>query len=387
MNLDKQNMRNIRSLIIFAAIACLCVINIREVGSVISALFGILAPFIWGGAIAFVLNMPLRALENHLFKKWTGKWADKFKRPVSILLSFVLVIFILVFVVMTVVPQLGKTIMEIGNKLPAFFNNVLCNLEKMFAENPQIMEYLNSLELEKFDWKGILSNVVTFLKSGVGSMLTSTVSVASSIVGGVSNVVIAFIFSFYVLAQKEKLAGQGDRILKAYCTEKVYIKVRRVLSLLSTNFNSFISGQCIEAVILGLMFVVVLTLFRIPYVLLIGVLIAFTALIPIVGAFIGCVVGAFLILVESPLEALVFIIIFLILQQVEGNLIYPHVVGGSVGLPSIWILVAVSVGGSLMGILGMLLFIPIFSTVYTLLKDDVNARNEKKQLNNNKSSS
>lgn len=152
----------------------------------------------------------------------------------------------------------------------------------------------------------------------------------------------------------------------------------RVLGLLNGNFNSFITGQCLEAVILGTMFVIVLAVFRIPYALLIGVLIAFTALIPIVGAFIGCVVGAFLILVDNPAKAVVFVVIFLVLQQVEGNLIYPHVVGNSVGLPSVWVLVAVTLGGSLMGVAGMLLFIPLFSTAYTLFKDDVNMRNEKR---------
>lgn len=379
MKLDKQTMRNIRSLIIFSAIVCLCVINIKEVGTAISFIIGILNPFIWGGAIAFVMNIPLRVIERKFLTKWTGKWADKFKRPVSIFLSYVFVILILFFVIMTVVPQLGKTIMEIGNKLPAFFNKVLQDLETLFAENPQILEYLNSLELESFDWKSILSSVVSFLQSGVGSMLTSTVSVASSIIGGVTNVAIAFIFSLYVLAQKEKLGNQGERILRAYCSEKIYGQIRRVLSLLSSNFISFVTGQCTEAVILGLMFVITLTIFRIPYALLIGVLIAFTALIPIVGAFIGCAVGAFLILVDNPMQALIFVIIFLILQQIEGNLIYPHVVGNSVGLPSIWVLTAVTIGGSLMGVLGILLFIPLVSTFYILLRDNVNARNRKRK--------
>lgn len=381
MNLDKQNMKNIRLLILFAAVVCLGVINIKEVGAIISFVIGIVSPFIWGGAIAFVMNIPLKGIERRLLGKWKGKMAERFKRTVSILLSYVLIIFIITFVFMTVVPQLGKTIMEIGNKLPAFFNRVYADLENIFAENPQIIEYLNNLQPEKFDWKSILNSVIAFLQNGFGNMLTSTVSVASSIIGGVTNVVIALIFSFYVLAQKEKLANQGDRILKAYCAEKVYVYVRKVIGILSNNFSSFISGQCLEAVLLGSMFIIVLTLFQIPYALLIGVLIAFTALIPVVGAFIGCAVGAFLILVDSPMKALVFIIIFLILQQIEGNLIYPHVVGSSVGLPSIWVLAAVTVGGSLMGVMGMLMFIPLVSTVYILLRDDVNARNAKKKCN------
>ena len=379
MNLDKQNMKNIRLLILFAAVVCLGVINIKEVGALISFVLGIISPFVWGGAIAFVMNIPMRGIERRLLGKWKGKMADRFKRTVSIILSYVLIIFIIVVVFMTVVPQLGKTIMEIGNKLPAFFSGVYVELENIFAENPQIIEYLNELQPEKFDWKSILGNTLSFLKTGVGSMLTSTFSVASNIIGGVTNIVISFIFSFYVLAQKEKLGNQGDRILKAYCSEKVYKYIRKVLSILSNNFSSFISGQCLESLILGSMFIITLTIFQIPYALLIGVLIAFTALIPVVGAFIGCAVGAFLILVDSPMKALIFIIIFLILQQIEGNLIYPHVVGNSVGLPSVWVLAAVTVGGSLMGVMGMLMFIPLVSTVYMLLRDDVNARNEKKK--------
>jgi len=379
MKLDKQTMRSIRHIILFIALMVLGVINIRELFGVFQFVLGILQPFIWGGAIAFVMNIPLNGIEKRLLKDWRGKYAEKLKRPVSILFSFLLVIFIIVFVVMTVVPQLGKTIVELGNKLPAFLDNAMMQLEKLCASNPQIVKYLEQMQNISLDWDMIINGVLHFFQNGVGGMVTSTVSVASTIIGAVVNIVVAIIFSIYVLSQKERLGDQGRRILRAYLPEKVNVQVLRVLGLLSGNFNSFISGQCLEAVILGTMFVVTLTIFRIPYALLIGVLIAFTALIPIVGAFIGCVVGAFLILVDSPMKAVLFVIIFLVLQQIEGNLIYPHVVGSSVGLPSMWVLVAVTLGGSLMGIAGMLLFIPLVSTAYTLLKDDVNGRNERKR--------
>lgn len=377
MNLDKQNMRNIRLIILFIAVVALVVINIREACSAVLFVLGIMTPFLWGGAIAFVMNIPLNGVEKRLLKNWNGKYAEKLKRPLSIALSFVLVICVITFVIMTVVPQLGKTVIELGNKLPAFFQRVTVEAEKLFASNPQIMEYLEELDFKSFDWNSILQSAADFLKNGMGSMLTSTVSVASSIIGGVVNVFIALIFSIYVLAGKEQLGSQGERILRAYLPKKAYQQTLRVAGLLSANFSSFISGQCLEAVILGTLFVITLTIFRIPYALLIGVLIAFTALIPIVGAFIGCIVGAFLILVDSPMKALIFVIIFLILQQVEGNLIYPHVVGNSVGLPSMWVLAAVTLGASLMGVVGMLLFIPLISTAYTLLRDNVNSRNRK----------
>lgn len=377
MKLDKQTMRSIRHIILFLAAVVLCVINIKEVLGTFRFVLGILRPFLWGGAIAFVVNIPLIGIEKRLLKGWRGKYAEKLKRPVSLLLSLFLILLAIVFVVMTVVPQLGKTIVDLGNKLPVFLDESLAQLEELCASNPQVIGYLKELEDMSFDWDKILSGAVSFLQNGVGSMVTSTVSVAGTIIGAVVNIAVALIFSIYVLSGKERLGDQGRRILKAYLGERMNARVLRVLGLLNNNFNSFISGQCLEAVILGTMFVVVLTVCRIPYALLIGVLIAFTALIPIVGAFIGCGVGAFLILVDNPAKAVIFVIIFLVLQQVEGNLIYPYVVGNSVGLPSMWVLVAVTLGGSLMGVAGMLLFIPLFSTAYALLRDDVNVRNEK----------
>lgn len=374
MKLDKQTMRSIRHIILFIALVVLCVINIKELLDIFKFLLRICQPFIWGSAIAFVLNIPLNGLEKHLFKNWNSKRAEKFKRPVSITLAIFLIISIILFVGITVIPQLGRTIVDIGNKLPAFWDNSMAKLEKLCASNPQIVKYLEQLQDTSFDWDMIINKAMQFLQNGVSSMVTSTISVAGTIIGGIVNIAVAIIFAIYILSQKEKLGSQGKCILRAYLPEKVNAQTLKVLGLLNHNFNSFISGQCLEAVILGMMFVVTLAIFRIPYALLIGVLIAFTALIPIVGSFIGCFVGAFLILVDNPVKAVVFVIIFLVLQQIEGNLIYPHVVGNSVGLPSIWVLAAVTLGGSLLGVTGILLFIPLVSTAYTLLKDDVNAR-------------
>lgn len=378
MKLDKQTMRGIRQIILFIALVVLCVINIRELFGAAKFVLGILQPFLWGGAIAFAVNIPLNGIEKRVLKGWQGRRAEKLKRPVCMLLSLLLIVLVLVIVVLTVVPQLGKTLVDLGNKLPAFVDASVEELERLCASNPQIVGYLQELEHMSFDWDKILDGTMRFLQNGVGSMVSSTVSVAGTIIGAVVNIAVAIIFSLYVLSQKERLGDQGRRILSAYLPRRANAQVLRVLGLLNGNFNSFITGQCLEAVILGTMFVIVLAVFRIPYALLIGVLIAFTALIPIVGAFIGCVVGAFLILVDNPAKAVVFVVIFLVLQQVEGNLIYPHVVGNSVGLPSVWVLVAVTLGGSLMGVAGMLLFIPLFSTAYTLFKDDVNMRNEKR---------
>lgn len=370
---DKK-IKELRGLIVFAAVVWLMVMNIDIVVKGALRVLIILKPFIIGGAIAFVLNIPLNFYEKKLFSKVKNKNIRKFSRPLSFLLSLISVVAVVAFVVLTVMPQLGRTVGQLAVQVPEFFENLYIEMDKYFASNPKLLDQFKSLNLEKMNWQSILTTVGNYLKSGVGSLISSSVNVASSIIGGVVNTLIAFIFAIYALIEKDKLQDQIKRILKAYAKEKIYNKVLSVSSLLYKNFNAFISGQCLEAVILGTLFVVTMAIFRMPYALLVGVLIAFTALIPIVGAFIGCVVGAFLILVDTPQMALWFLILFFVLQQIEGQLIYPKVVGSSVGLPSIWVLVAVSVGGSLFGVPGMLIFIPIFSTFYVLLREDVNKR-------------
>jgi predicted PurR-regulated permease PerM len=290
-------------------------------------------------------------------------------------LAYLAVLLVITLVVITVIPQLVATVRVLGEKIPVFWRNLMVQLEVIFAENPELLQELQAIEKLEIDWKGMINTALDFLGSGVSSMLTSTFNVASSIISHVVNFFISLIFSFYVLTQKEKLADQFSRLIKAYTKPDVYEYVKKVCGLLHHNFSKFITGQCTEAVILGLLFIIAMTVFGFDYAVMIGVLIAFTSLIPVVGAFIGCFIGAFLILVDDPIKAVWFLVLFIVLQQIEGNLIYPHVVGNSVGLPSIWVLAAVTVGGSLMGVVGMLIFIPLLSTVYMLLKEDVNRRN------------
>lgn len=380
MDLNRKNVKSLRGLIIFAAFICLAVWRIEVVLQGIFFVVGIIKPFLYGGAIAFVLNIPMRAIEKKMFSKNNNARIEKMKRPVSIVLSFTLVILSLVLVGLIVVPQVTKTLIDLGNKIPQFLVEVQAQLENLFAAQPQLLSMLTQLEPEQLNWDSIMSGTIDFLKNGFGSMLASTVTVASNIIGGVVNLFVSLIFSFYILAQKEKLGDQIQRIMQAYFNEKIYKKTMKIFSLAGRTFSSFITGQCTEAIILGSMFVVCMVLFGFPYAVLVGVLIAFTALIPIVGAFIGCFVGAFLIMVDDPIKAVWFLVLFIVLQQVEGNLIYPHVVGNSVGLPSIWVLMAVTLGGSLMGVAGMLIFIPIVSTVYSLLREDVNKRNDQKSM-------
>ncbi len=374
MGFEKEKIRQIRNLLFWAAALILGIIYIGNIFSGLKVLVGILMPFLIGGAMAFVLNIPMSFYERTLLK---SKRCEKIRRPVSIILSIISIVVVFFAVIMIVVPQIGQTISGLAKTIPVFYARVFTELEVLFASNSEIMELLNDFEASSINWQEIFSSIVDFAKNGFGNVFVSTVSLATSVIGGVTNFVIAFVFALYILAQKEELGSQLKRTLRAYLPNKAYKLTIKVCKLLNKNFHNFITGQCTEAVILGTMFVIVMTIFRLPYAVMIGVLIAFTALIPIVGAFIGCAVGAFLILMVSPIKAVIFIVIFLTLQQIEGNLIYPKVVGGSVGLPAIWVLAAVTVGGSLMGLVGMLIFIPLVSTGYALIREDVNKRNVK----------
>lgn len=378
MGFDKAKIRQICLLILYTALVVLLVVYSKSILIGLKTAVSIFSPFIVGGAIAFILNLPMNMIEKKWFRKRNGKAADKLKRPISIVLSILLVAAILGLVILAVVPQLRDTIVSLSEQIPVFISGTIVQLEKLLQDNPELIDEIQNLKNVKVDWEKLTKDAGSFLSSGLQNVLTSTVSVASSIIGGIANAFIAFVFSIYILSQKEKLGSQGKQILKAYLPKKAFIITEEILSRLYVNFTSFICGQCLEAVILGLMFVVAMTILGMPYAVMVGTLIAFTALIPIVGAFIGCGIGAFMILIEDPTKALWFIVLFLILQQLEGNLIYPRVVGNSVGLPSIWVLMAVSVGGSLFGVAGMLVFIPLTSTLYSLLRDDVKRKNRKK---------
>lgn len=380
MELGRKNIKKIRGLILFTAVVILALVKFDAICQGIVFLFNIVKPFLTGAVIAFILNLPMRFYERKLFERPSlsakkQKIYGKIKRPVSLVLSFLSVMLVIALVTVIVIPQLVSTVRILTQEIPVFFNNIFSQLENLLASNPDYQQQLSSIKIPEIDWKSVISAIVDFLKNGMGSIAETTFSVASSIASGTVNFFIALVFSFYILLQKEKLGNQFDRALRAYMRPAVYEWIMKVVRLLNQNFSKFITGQCVEAVILGMMFVVAMSILRFPFAIMIGVMIAFLALIPIVGAFIGCAVGAFLILVESPAKAVGFIILFLILQQIEGNLIYPHVVGSSVGLPSIWVLAAVTIGGSLMGIAGMLIFIPLLSTVYSLLREDVNRRN------------
>lgn len=375
MELNRDTINKIRGLILFTVITVIIGINYIKVLGLLAAAVNMAAPFILGAAIAFVLNVPMRRIESslsHVLKK-----GSRLLRPVSMALSILLVAGVLFLVMFVVAPQLVRTLLGLQSSIPVFFGEVRQWLEQLFAENPQI---LTNMERIQIDWQQLFNDALKFLKNGAGSMLDTTFSAAISIVNGMSTFLIGFIFSIYILLQKENLIRQTKKLLAAFLPERTVERIVRIAALTSRTFSNFFTGQCMEAVILGSMFFIVLVVLRLPYALLIGVLIAFTALIPVFGAFIGWAVGAFLMLIISPMDALLFSVVFFTLQQIEGNMIYPHVVGNSVGLPSIWVLVAVTLGGSMMGVVGMLIFIPLCSVLYTLLRDTVNERLKRRTL-------
>lgn len=378
MGQKQRSNKEIMMLIVFTAVICLGVLNFSTLLGLAKSFVGMLKPFIIGAAIAFVVNLPMKYIEEHWLERLPKKLQNS-KRSIGIVLSLLFFVAVIAFVVITVIPQMGRTLNQLTQKIPVFINNVIVQAEVLLADNPDALAFLNSLELQSMNWNGIITKAADFLKNGVGSLVSSTVTVAGSVFGSIVNGIISFIFSIYVLSQKEILKNQTERMIRAYFKEKTQAKILYVSQLMYRNFSKFLTGQCVEAVILGALFVVAMTIFRMPYAFMIGVLIAFTALIPLVGAFIGCFVGAFFILVDTPVKALWFLIMFLVIQQLEGNLIYPKVVGNSVGLPSLWVLVAVTLGSSMFGVVGMLLFIPLFSTAYTLIREDVNKRNRTKE--------
>ena len=384
MDISRSAMKKIMLLIAFAALCFAIVWRLDAVETGLNFLLGILSPFLIGSALAFVINVPMRFFENKLFSspKVQRRLSAGLRRGISLLLTFAAIAAIIALLVLVIGPQLADTVAGLSVTVQDFFTRAIAWGEEKFANNPELLAWISSITIDwnAIDWKGILDNVVNFLKNGAGDFLSSTISVAKGFFSGIVTAFVAFVFAIYLLLQKEKLGLQFRKAFFALLPKKTAQKLIDISSLSQRVFSNFITGQCIEAVILGLMFFVSMLILRMPYALLVGCLICITALIPIVGAFIGCGVGAFLILMVSPTQALIFVIMFLVLQQIEGNLIYPHVVGNSVGLPSIWVLVAVSIGGSLMGVTGMLIFIPLVSVLYTLFREFVYKRLEERKI-------
>ena len=415
MKIDRQLLQKLLIVVAFGVLLNFAVQHLDVLGQGLSWVGAVIEPFALGGVLAFILNVPMRAVERFLFpeKKTSvietviikenelqdkagemllntlpgGRKAQKlpqekktldvsrFRRPISLTVTLLLVIAVIAFVFGMVIPELGRTATALMAGLPTYFETARAWAMDVLAGNQALTDYIAGLEL---DWTALSSQIVTFIEES--GLIESIFGTASSLVGSVVSVVIGIVFSVYLLMRKEQLGKQVKMILYAFLPGEVCDQIVQIASVASKPFSRFLSGQCTEAVILGTLFFLVMTLFGFPYALLCGVFIGFTALVPIFGSFLGCAVGAFLILMVDPERTIWFIIMFLVLQQIEGQLIYPHVVGNAVGLPSIWVLAAVSIGGSIFGIPGMLFFIPLSSVLYALLREVVYKRLGKKQL-------
>ena len=376
---SKISVKKIRELIVFTAFLVAALWKFDVMLDVLKEIWRILFPFVLGGVIAFVTNVPMSFLEKKIFTKVKkeNKAVGKLARPISLLLTIVLGIGVIALVMFGVIPQLTRTMGTLVMSISDFIPQMQSWIREFSHNNQEIMNLVNQIQ---FQPDQAIKWGISFLENGAGNMMNTTMLAVGSIVSGVATFFIAFSFSCYILFQKEKLHIQIRKVFFAFLPKEKAEAFLRICSLTYRTFANFLTGQCLEAIILGCMFCVTLSILRMPYALLIGVLIAFTALVPIFGAFIGCAVGSFLIFMVSPKQAILFIIVFLVLQQIEGNLIYPHVVGESVGLPSIWVLAAVTIGGNLMGIVGMLVFIPLLSVLYTIFREFVYLRLKERHI-------
>lgn len=371
MHIDKKMMHRLFLLVAGSILFAWLVLDTARATEVFTRGWDLIAPFVIGAVIAFIFNVPMRAIENQL----DGIRKTGLRRGFSIVLTIASLILVITFVMELLVPQLRLTIESLSKQIPAFVEKTASDLVIFMDENPDIREMvLEVLHMESIEWSSFLTRILTLISDGISSVMGSAVGVIGDLTGIVVNTVISVVFALYCLARKEVLARQGRRILYSFISEHHADEVIRIFRLTNVTFSNFISGQCLEAVILGCLFAVVMAILKMPYIPLVSVVIAVTALVPIVGAFVGCIVGAFFILVNDPFQALSFVAMFLVLQQIEGNLIYPRVVGTSIGLPGMWVLVAVSVGGELMGIGGMLLMIPLASVCYTLAREITDKR-------------
>lgn len=380
MELNKNNIKRIIFILFAAAVIFWSVLNYSIIISAIKWVIGVLSPLIIGLCFAFILNLLLRPLESGwdwlFLRKGDSPTAKKLKRPVSIFISIILTLGAIVAVFFIIIPEVSRTLRTIIDALPGYFEDLKAwwkELSEFLAEYSVILPELN------FENTAIIAKLTEFVTSSGEMIFNHTINTTTAIVSAVLNIFIGFAFCIYLLAGKERLIGQTKRTLTAAFSEKRAKRIFAFLSRVNDSFSHFVTGQVVEAIIIGLLCFIGMLILGLPYATVVSVLVGVTALIPILGAYIGTAVGALLILVESPIKALWFIVFIIILQQLEGNLIYPHVVGKSVGLPGIWVLAAVTVGGNIYGVMGMLVSVPVCSVIYVYLSEKVRALIKKRK--------
>lgn len=337
-----------------------------DISQIISAFAGASLPLIIGCIIAYAINIPMSFYERHYFSKRQGRFFALSRRPVCMLGAFLTVISAVVLIVWLILPQLTECFTVILTEFPVMFGNLLGFLRETHILPQKMIDILSSV-----DWKAQIGALIEAVTSGIGDIVGSVISMVASVFSGIVTALLSIIFSIYLLAAKDRLYVQWTKLVRRYADDRQNRRIRYAFSVLNDSFHCYIVGQCTEAVIIGVLCTIGMFIFGFPYSLMIGALVAFTALIPIAGAYIGAGLGAFMILSQSPVKALLFLLFILILQQLEGNLIYPKVVGSSIGLPGIWVLAAVTIGGGIFGITGMLFGVPIAAAVYRIIREDV----------------
>lgn len=369
--INKKTLKSIFALVVAGIVIYWLLHETERARAVYDLIKGILSPFMIGAGIAFVLNVPMRAYEGVL----KGIKKEKLRRLVAVILTFVSVALVLTVVFLLLIPQIITTVESLVPTLQSFIGNIDTKVRQLLADYPEVTDWIvENTDMENLDLASIAKQALSVLKNSFTMIVGGAFSAIGSVAGALIDIVIALVFAVYALFQKETLARQGRKLLYAFLPEKIADNIVRVLRLSNATFSNFLSGQCVEVCILGCMFAIGMSILRMPYIPLICVLIAITAFVPYVGSIIGCSVGAFLILVTNPMQAVWFVVLFLVIQPVENNMIYPKVVGESVGLSGMWVLVAIAVGGELIGVAGMLLMIPVASVIYTLLQEYTNKR-------------
>jgi len=389
MNLDKSNMKKIMLLVFFTLLMLWAMINYVVALRILGYAVGLLQPLILGFCIAFVVNVIMRAIEEKIFvfadrhtknKVWKGV-----RRPLSMLLSFGIICGIIYFVFAMVIPEIKHTVEMLAVAVPQYINKCVVWISEFVRQNNiesvDVNAIIESLSSGYEEIKSTVFNAVKNIFSGSVGILGSAISATVSVFSGVFNAIMGVVFSIYILLTKETLCRQAKQIVYAFAPQKVADETVYVARLSNKMFSNFVTGQCVEAVIIGVLCFIGMSIFKMPYAPMISVLVGFSALIPVFGAFIGTAIGAFLILMINPLQAVWFVLFIIVLQQLEGNLIYPHVVGNSVGLPSIWVMFAVLVGGSINGIIGMLVAVPIVAIGYALLARATREKLKEKKIN------
>jgi len=336
-------------------------------------MLGAVLPVIIAMAIAYIVNLPMSFYERYYFtKQQNKKWVQRSRRPVCLTAAILTILAIIALIIWLVLPELIECVSFIISEIPPFIEKIL---DSEIARS--LMPVTVENEVDKIDWSALVDSVMNVIKSGIGGAFTTVIDLVGSVFSGMFNAIMCAMLAVYFLIGKERLIGRVGRIMRSYMKPNLRKKVKYVLSLLNESYRKYIVGQCTEAVILGVLCMLGMLIFRFPYAAMIGALVAFMALIPVAGAFIAAGVGALMILTVSPIKALLFVVFFIILQQLEGNLIFPKVVGKSVGLSAWLVLAAVTVGGALLGIGGMLISVPIASVLYRLLYEDVERRETK----------